>query len=212
MAVTGGEGGLGRAVAAVFRGAGWEVDSPGRQDLDVTDHLAVDRYFAGREIELLVCAAGVTGEALLARLGGDAWDQVWAVNFRGALNAARAAIPGMGTRGGGHVVFVSSFVALHPPAGLTAYASAKAALLGLTRELAERHGRQSVRVNAVLPGFMATPMTREVGEARRSEVLRQHALGTFNTPEVVAEFIAFAHERLPHTSGQVFQLDSRTPP
>jgi len=85
-------------------------------------------------------------------------------------------------------------------------------LLGLTRALAAAHGARGIRVNAILPGFLDTRMTREVTARRREAVLGEHTLGCFNTPAAVAGFIRFLHEHLPHTSGQVFQLDSRLAP
>ena len=209
LVITGGHGGLGQAVAAAFAGPHWQIAAPGRAELDVTSPAAIRDFFAARSVELLVCAAGISGEAPLARLDGERWDHVLAVNYAGAAACAAAVLPGMVERGRGHVVFISSLVAVHPPPGLAAYATAKAALLGLTRELAARHGRQGVRVNAVLPGFLETPMTRPVTPKRRAEVLAEHVLGAFNTPAAVAEFIRFLHHHLPQTSGQTFQLDSR---
>ena len=211
LVITGGKGGLGQAVAAAFAHPQWRVAAPGRTELDVTAAASIGEFFAGRQVDLLVCAAGITAESPLVRLDEAHWDQAMAVNFAGAAACAAAVLPGMVARGQGHLVFISSFVALHPPPGLAAYATAKAALLGLTRDLAGRHGRQGIRVNAVLPGFLETPMTQRVTPKRREEVLAEHALGVFNTPAAVAEFIRFLHHGLPHTSGQSFQLDSRPP-
>jgi 3-oxoacyl-[acyl-carrier protein] reductase len=112
-------------------------------------------------------------------------------------------------RNTGHIIFISSFSALHPPLGQVAYAAAKAALLGYVADLAGRHGRSNIRVNAVLPGFLETRMTETVSARRRSEILAAHALERFNTCREAAGFIRFLHHDLPHTSGQVFQLDSR---
>jgi 3-oxoacyl-[acyl-carrier protein] reductase len=209
LVITGGKGGLGRAVAAAFAGTQWRVSAPGRTELDVTAAASIGSFFDGRKVDLLVCAAGISGEAPLAKLGETLWDQVLAVNFAGAAACAAAVVPGMVARGQGHLIFISSFVAVQPPPGLAAYATAKAALLGLTRDLAGRYGRQGIRVNAVLPGFLETPMTQRVAPKRRDEVLAEHVLGAFNTPAAVAGFIHFLHHRLPHTSGQIFQLDSR---
>lgn len=212
LVVTGGTGGLGKAIAAAFSGPDWAVSAPGSLELDVTDTSAVSRFFANRPVDLLVCAAGMSRDGVLGRLSETDWDAVMAVNFTGAAACAKAVLPGMIGRGSGHVVFISSHAALHPPVGLSAYATAKAALLGLTRELADRHGRQGIRANAILPGFLETRMTRDVPPQRREAALSEHCLGTFNTPAAVADFIRFLHERLPHTSGQVFQLDSRPTP
>jgi 3-oxoacyl-[acyl-carrier protein] reductase len=209
LVITGGCGGLGRALVSAFQSPHWHTAAPGRGDLDVTDAAAVRDYFQGRAVDLLICAAGITRDAPLARLAEDAWDQVIAVNLGGARECAAAVLPGMIQRGRGHLVFVSSFSALHPPPGQAAYATAKAALLGLAHHLALRHGRQGIRVNTLLPGFLETPMTEHVGASRRAEILADHALGAFNTPAAVAGFIHFLHRQLPHTSGQIFQLDSR---
>ncbi|HEY8962599.1 MAG TPA: SDR family NAD(P)-dependent oxidoreductase, partial [Luteolibacter sp.] len=205
----GGEGELARTVAETFRAAGHDVRSPGRQELDVTDSDAVKAYLAGLEIELLVCAAGITRDAPLAKLSESAWDETLAVNLHAAARCARGVLKGMSRRKSGHIVFVSSFSALHPPAGQTAYAAAKAGLIGLAKSLAREAGPANVRVNVVLPGFLETRMTAGLSSERRDQVLADHVLGRFNTPEAVARFLYALHENLPHTSGQVFQLDSR---
>lgn len=209
LVITGGSGGLGLALAAAFHSPLWQIATPSHGDLDVTHAAAVRGFFHDRAVDLLVCAAGLTRDAPLARLAESAWDEVVAVNFSAAQACAAAALPGMLARGSGHIVFISSFSARHPPHGQVAYATAKAGLLGLTQQLAARHGRHGIRVNAILPGFLETPMTRPVTAARRAAVLAEHALGTFNTPPAVAGFIHFLHHQLPHTSGQFFQLDSR---
>ena len=208
--VTGGGGALARAIAAaLLQEPGWVVESPAKSELDVRDESSVSRFFAGREVDFLVCAAGITRDAALGNLGEEAWDDVWQTNYAGALLCAQTVLPGMLARTSGHILFVSSHSAIHPPRGQVAYAAAKAALLGLTADLAQRHGSSNIRVNALLPGFLETRMTQAVSERRRSEVLAAHALGRFNTCREAADFVRFLHHRLPHTSGQAFQLDSR---
>ena len=209
LVITGGSGGLGRALVAAFQSPCWQLAAPGRDELDVTDAAAVATYFSERRVDLLICAAGVTRDAPLARLEESAWDQVMAVNLGAAAACAAAVLPGMLARGCGHLVFISSFSARHPPPGQVAYATAKAGLLGLTHQLACRHGRHGIRVNAILPGFLDTPMTRHLSAKRRAAILAEHSLGAFNTPAAVAAFIHHLHHLLPHTSGQFFQLDSR---
>lgn len=207
--ITGGTGSLGSAIACALQSPGWSIAAPGSANLDVRDAAAVRNYFHGRDVDLLVCAAGMTRDAPIARLTHEAWDDTWSVNFRGALESANAVLPRMIARGCGHIVFISSHSALHPPAGQAAYGSAKAALLGLLTDFARRHGPSNIRVNAVLPGFLETRMTRAVTGKRRAEILASHTLGRFNTCDRVAAFIRFLHHELPHTSGQIFQLDSR---
>lgn len=207
--ITGGTGSLGRAIAKALHAPDWSVSAPGSRDLDVRNHAAVQDFFRNRPVDLLVCAAGITRDAPLARLSDAAWDETWCVNFIGAASCAKAVLPDMRQRQAGHIVFISSFSALHPPVGQAAYAAAKSALLGLVSDLAHRHGFFGIRINAVLPGFLETAMTETVSERRRSEVLRDHVLGRFNTCREAANFIRFLHHEMPHTSGQVFQLDSR---
>jgi 3-oxoacyl-[acyl-carrier protein] reductase len=209
--ITGGSGTLGAAIAQRLRDEGWHVDAPGRSVLDVRDELAVREFFEKRAPELLVCAAGITRDMPLARMSEGVWDEVWDVNFRSAELCADAVLPGMAARGRGQVIFISSFSAISPPAGQAAYAAAKAALLGLTRDLARRHGHANVRINVILPGFIESRMTAGVSSGRRTQVLDAHSLGRFNTAREVAAFVRFLHDELPHTSGQVFQLDSRPP-
>lgn len=209
IVITGGNGGLARAISAAFAEAGHRVSAPARDALDVTDAPAVKSWFAGRDIALLVCNAGLTRDTPLAKLGETAWDETLDANLKGAALCAAAAAKGMVRARDGHIVFVSSHSAIHPPAGQAAYAAAKAGLIGLCHSLARELGPANVRVNAILPGFLETPMTAGVSPGRRETVLRDHALGRFNTPEAAAAFLLHLHERMPHTSGQVFRLDSR---
>lgn len=209
VVITGGTGSLGRAIAAALQAPDSQVEILGSQDLDVKQEDSVRTYFENRTVDLLVCAAGITRDVPLIRLTEEAWDETWAVNFKGAEACAKAVLPGMLARKTGHIIFISSFSALQPPAGQSAYAAAKAALLGLVADLAARHGSSNIRINAVLPGFLATRMTESVTDRRRREILASHALERFNTCGKAAGFVRFLHNDLPHTSGQVFQLDSR---
>lgn len=209
LVITGGEGGLAIAIRTVFETVGWHVNAPGRTELDVTDTRAVSAYLTPRTPDLLICTAGITRDAPLARLDEESWDAVIAANYRGAAACAAAVLPSMVERCHGHIVFISSRSAIHPPAGQAAYAAAKAAVLGLTRSLATAYGSHDIRVNAILPGFLETPMTAAVSDTRRAEVLAEHVLGRFNTPAAVAKFLLHLHDDLPAVSGQVFQLDSR---
>lgn len=210
VVITGGTGSLGRAIASGMRSSGATVDAPGSDELDVSDAEAVHRYFEHRPVDLLVCAAGIIRDTPLARLSEAMWDEVLAVNYCGSNECAKAVLPGMIQRGCGHIIFISSHSANHPPVGQVAYAAAKAALLGLVVDLAERHGPSGIRVNAVLPGFLETRMTEQVAAVRRQKILAAHTLARFNGCEETAAFICFLQHKLPNTSGQVFQLDSRT--
>jgi 3-oxoacyl-[acyl-carrier protein] reductase len=207
IVITGGTGGLGKAIHHRFLSAGWEVMALGSKDLDLTNDAVVKDFFVQYPCDLLVCAAGMVRDQLLASLQDKDWDEVFELNYISAKRCALAAIPEMNGRG--HVIFISSFAAIHPAVGQSAYATSKAALMGLTKDLAEFHGSGGIRVNTILPGFLETKMTQEVTEKRRQIVREMHMIGKFNTPEIIAEFIYFLDEKMPFTSGQIFQLDSR---
>lgn len=207
--ITGGGGDLAKTISCGLTDPQWIINAPSKAELDVTSSTQIHRYFENRRVDLLVCVAGVIKDAPLPRQTAEDWDHIWRVNYQGALDCAKSVIPTMSSNGKGHVIFISSFSALKPAVGQSAYATSKAALLGLVADLAQQHGKSNIRVNAILPGFLETRMTRNVSDARRAEVFEQHQLGRFNTCERVAAFIRFLHHELPHTSGQVFQLDSR---
>ncbi len=210
LTITGGHGGLARAIATRFNTPEWLTHTPGREELDVTATSSITSYFSRQPTpDILVCNAGVIRDAPLATLNPADWQHVIDVNYHGAHLCAAAVLPAMCRRGSGHIIFISSRSAVHPPGGQAAYATAKAALLGLTRDLAISAGTHGIRINTILPGFLETNMTRRIPSQRRTEILHQHALGRFNTPCEVANFIWHLHQHLPHTSGQIFQLDSR---
>jgi NAD(P)-dependent dehydrogenase (short-subunit alcohol dehydrogenase family) len=129
--------------------------------------------------------------------------------LKGAFLCAREAAKGMAKRRAGHIVFISSFSAVHPPAGQANYAASKAALIGMMKSMAQELGERNVRVNVILPGFLETSMTDGLSEELKQASLDQHTLGRLNTPEMAAGFVAFLHRKMPNTSGQVFNLDSR---
>lgn len=212
--ITGGQGALAKALRAELEAQQWQVQAPGRDALDVTEPASVRARVADLpRLDLLVHNAGFLRDAPLARMSEADFAAVLEVHLRGAFLCARAALRPMLRQGGGHLVFVGSFSALSGPAGQANYAAAKAGLIGLAQSLAAEYGGRGVRANVVLPGLLETPMSAPLltDPERPRRALAAHTLGRFNTPAEAARFIAFLHS-LPHTSGQVFSLDSRIHP
>ena len=208
--VTGAKGSLGQAITTSLRGAEMEVLAPGKEELDVTSSDCVKVFFESIEdTDLLVCNAGMTIDKTIARMSEQDWSRVLDVNLKGAFLCAREVSRGMAKRRSGHILFISSFSALHPPVGQANYSAAKSALLGMMKSMAQELGRRNVRVNAVIPGFMETKMTVSLDDKIKGAIRDRHVLGRYNTPEAVAGFVTYLHQHLPHTSGQVFNLDSR---
>jgi len=207
IVVTGGAGGLARAIVTALPGD--VVHAPPRTELDVRDEAQVDAYFGRLErLDVLVVNAGLTRDAALANLSMADIDEVLAVNLRGAFLCVRAAVRLMIKQRSGHVLLIGSRSGKNGPRGQTAYAAAKAGLVGLGQSVAKEYGGRNIRCNVVLPGFLETKFTAHVTEKRLAEIREDHVLGRFNTAENAGRAIAFL-ARLDHVSGQVFTLDSR---
>jgi 3-oxoacyl-[acyl-carrier protein] reductase len=207
--ITGGEGDLARSLAAQLRDAGWQVHAPGRNSMDVTRRDQIESYLATLpRIDLLVNNAAIVADALAVTMALESFHQVLETNLKGSFLCSQVVLKRMSKQHSGHIVNVGSFAALSGTAGQANYAAAKAGLIGLTQSVAKEYGSRGIRCNCILPGFMETKMTRAVSEQRRADVLAEHCLGRFTSPDEAARFIVQL-ESFPTISGQVFQLDSR---
>jgi 3-oxoacyl-[acyl-carrier protein] reductase len=212
--VTGGSGGIGAAICAALADAGCTVLVGYRSDeaaatavaaacsgkaepahLDVTDEdsiaAAVARAGDLGTLTVLVNNAGITSDDLLLRLSTEDIDRTLDVDLRGALLTCRAALRPMLRARGVRIVNVSSVVGLRGNAGQTAYAAAKAGLVGLTKSLAREVARKGVTVNAVAPGFVETAMTADLPEAARAALVDTTPVARPVTAEEVAAAVAF---------------------
>ncbi len=211
--VTGGQGELAQAIVAELAACGLEVLAPGRAQLDVADGSSVADYFRQLEndggVDLLVCNAGLVRDGLLLKMTESSWDEVMQVNLAGAMRCAQAVLRGMVKRRRGHVVLISSFSAVKPPAGQVNYAAAKAGLHGFAKSLAAEVGGRGIRVNVVMPGFLPSKMTEHVAGAARERVEHGHVMGGVSDAADAAKFIRFLHLEMARTSGQIFNLDGR---
>jgi 3-oxoacyl-[acyl-carrier protein] reductase len=207
--ITGGEGDLARALRHEFARDAAVVHAPGRKAMDVDDEAQVEAFFSRLDhLDVLIVNAGLTRDGAVTGLGADDFSQVLRTNLRGPFLCARAALKLMVKQRSGHILFIGSRAARHGTRGQSAYAAAKAGMVGLAQSIAREYGSRNVRSNVVLPGFMETRMTAELSAEQRERVRTEQALGRFNTVENAARFIAFL-SRLDHVSGQVFTLDSR---
>lgn len=167
----------------------------------------VEAAFGG--IDGLVNNAGVRREALLAMTSDADWREVIDLNLGGAFRCCRAVARGMVARRRGAVVSVSSLAALHGVGGQAAYAAAKAGLLAMTRVLAREVGRRGVRVNAVVPGFVATDMTADLPDAKRQALRAAECLpGGVRAEDVAQAVIFLLSERAAGITGQALVVDA----
>jgi NAD(P)-dependent dehydrogenase (short-subunit alcohol dehydrogenase family) len=205
--ISGGEGDLARALQKEFPLD--IVHAPGRKEMDVREEAQVDAYFSRLErLDVLIANAGLTRDGAVTGLAPDDFNEAVNANLRGAFLCSRAALKFMVRQRSGHIVLIGSRAARYGTRGQSAYAAAKAGLVGLAQSVAKEYGARNIRCNVVLPGFLETRMTAGLSAQRRDEVRADHALGRFNTVGNAARFIAFL-ARLDHVSGQVFSLDSR---
>ncbi len=187
------DGATAAETAAAIAAAGGQAEAAA---LDVADAGAVaalcDRVAAERGLHLLVNNAGIGGP--LAPTGDyplDGWRRVIAVNLDGVFFGMRAAIPHMAAAGGGAIVNIASILGSVGFAGAPAYTAAKHALLGLTRTAALDHAGQGIRVNAVGPAFIDTPLLDNLPADAKAGLAALHPAGRLGRPDEVAALTLF---------------------
>jgi 3-oxoacyl-[acyl-carrier protein] reductase len=220
--VTGGNRGIGHAVAGAFAALGDRVAVTSRSGpvegywtvaCDVTDAAAVDAAVASVEaelgaVEVLVANAGTNDDRLLLQMDEASFSRVLDTNLVGAFRVVRRALPKMLRARRGRIILISSVVALSGAPGQANYAASKAGLIGFARSLAREIGGRSITVNVVAPGFIETDMTAPLSEARRAEVLAQVPLKRFGLPGEVAALVRWlASEEAAYVTGAVLPVD-----
>ena len=233
--VTGGSRGIGRAIVRGLASEGWTVAITLRERGEEARRLAgelgdaalpfrldlLDRARPGNlvaEVEERVGPiagwvnnAGVRRDALLAALPDNAWDEILDANLGGVFRCCRAVVPRMLSRRAGSIVNISSLTAVRGVAGQAAYGAAKAGILGLTRCLAREVGSRGIRVNAVIPGFVATEMVADAAPAKVAALRAAEVLPGVVTTVSVAEAVAFLlSDRAASITGQALVIDAGT--
>jgi NAD(P)-dependent dehydrogenase (short-subunit alcohol dehydrogenase family) len=147
-----------RAVAGDIGGLSVAGDASRTADCERAAAAAVEAF--GR-LDVLVCCAGIEAEGSVTAMDLGDWRRVLDANLEAVMQACRAAVPLMLESGGGAIVTVSSLAGMVAPGNMAAYVTSKTAVLGLTRSLAVDYGPRGIRVNALCPGWVWTPMSRE---------------------------------------------------
>ena len=219
--VTGGNRGIGLAVARAFAAAGDRVAVTYRSGeppaglfavrADVTDGASLDAAFAAVEaeqgaVEVLVANAGATRDQLLMRMGDDDFDAVVDANLAGAWRCARRAVRGMVRAKRGRIVFMSSVVATYGSPGQTNYAASKSGMIGLARSIARELGSRGITANVVAPGFIDTDMTRALPEATQSDYRSRIPAGRFGAVDDIAAAVLFLADA-GYVNGAVLPVD-----
>ncbi len=221
--VTGAAQGIGAATCTRFADEGAVVIACDRRTegineayewhaVDVTDRVSVDMMVAavlerhGR-IDVLVNNAGITKDARLVKMTLAQFDAVIDVNLRGVFHCAKAVAPSMIERGSGVILNASSVVGIYGNFGQTNYAAAKFGVIGFTKTWSRELGPKGVRVNAVAPGFVATPILGTIPDKVLAHMREQVPLGRLGKPEEIASVYAFlASDDASYINGAVIEV------
>jgi len=236
VVVTGGAGGIGRATAVRFASEGARVvlvdlaapalalsmaavERAGGEVLaveaDVTKLAHVERYAAAAVktfggIDVFFNNAGILGALKpLADYPEEVFDRVIAVNLKGVWLGMKVVVPLLRARGGGAIVNTASIAGLRGSPNIIAYTASKHAVVGMTRAASLELARHRIRVNAVCPAPIETPMTRELEtEVRRERLTATIPMRRYGAPEEVAALVAFlASPDATYITGGIYTVD-----
>jgi 3-oxoacyl-[acyl-carrier protein] reductase len=180
--------------------------------LDVTNREAVDRMVAAvleryKKIDVLVNNAGITRDARLQKMTLQQFDDVIDVNLRGVFHASQAVVDSMIAQGGGVILNASSVVGLYGNYGQTNYAAAKFGVIGFTKTWSRELGPKGIRVNAVAPGFIDTPILSTVPDDVLTKMQEQVPLRRLGKPAEIANVYAFlASDEASYINGAVIEV------
>ncbi len=221
--VTGGNRGIGRAIAEAFVAQGDRVAVTTRNGgapegaldvrCDVTDPEAVEAAFRTVEeahgpVEVLVANAGITQDTLLLRMSEEDWSSVIDTNLTGTFRLVKRASKGMLRLKRGRIVLISSVVGMLGSPGQVNYAASKAGLVGMARSLARELGSRGITTNVVAPGYVETDMTGVLTDEQRAAIKLQVPLGRYASPQEVAGAVTWlAGDHAAYVTGAVIPVD-----
>ncbi|HWD63122.1 MAG TPA: 3-oxoacyl-ACP reductase FabG [Humibacter sp.] len=221
--ITGGNRGIGRAIAEEFIAQGHRVAVTARSGegpigsltvrADVTDSDQVDAAFSAVEaelgpVEVVVANAGITRDTLLMRMSDDDFDSVVDTNLGGSFRVVKRASKGMLKARFGRVILIASVAGLMGSPGQVNYAASKAGLVGIARSLTRELGARGITANVVAPGFIETDMTAELPEEKQTEYKKSIPVGRYGTASEVAKAVAWlASDDTSYISGAVLPVD-----
>lgn len=233
--VTGAGSGIGRSVAMLYAAEGAKVvvsdvnEKGSNETVELIKKSGGEAIFvkcdtsSPAECEALVAAtlakygrldiacnnAGISGAlAMTGDYPVDSWDKVIGVNLSGVFYGMRYQIPAMLKSGGGSIVNMASILAAVGFRNSAAYTAAKHGIIGLTQTAALEYGPQNIRINAVGPGFIKTPLLGVLDETMQAALVGLHPIGRLGKPEEVAELVLFlSSDKSSFVTGSYYPID-----
>jgi len=229
--VTGGCGGIGQAICKRFAAEGASVFATDicEQSFDderirfihhdVTSEAAAEAVMQQvsecyGKLDILVNAAGIEIEKTIEQTSLDEWNRSFAINVNGTFLTSKHALPLMRAAGGGSIINFGSYDGFIADPSLAVYCATKGAVHALTRAMACDHGPEGIRVNAVCPGYVDTPMLQSFfGDSGNIESLKQavrdvHPMRSYGQPEDIANLVNWlAGDEARYASGQLWVID-----
>jgi 3-oxoacyl-[acyl-carrier protein] reductase len=183
---------------------GYVVDVTQRNMVDATVKAVLEQF--GR-IDVLVNNAGITQDARLQKMTLEQFDRVIDVNLRGVFHCAQAVTDAMVTQGSGVILNASSVVGIYGNYGQTNYAATKFGVIGFTKTWSRELGPKGIRVNAVAPGFIETPIISTIPDKVIQEMKDRVPLKRIGKPEDIANVYAFlASDEAAYINGTVIEV------
>ena len=230
--VTGASGGLGSAIAHALAGQGARLALSGsnveklegfRASLgsdhvalpcNLGDGAAVDQLVPqalealGGRLDILVNNAGVTRDNLLMRMKDDEFGEVIRINLEASFRLMRASAKPMMKARFGRIISISSVVGVTGNPGQSNYVASKAALIGMTKSVAQELASRAITVNAVAPGFMASAMTDVLNDQQRAAILSRIPMGAMGSgADIGAACVFLASKEAGYVTGQTIHVN-----
>ncbi len=229
--VTGASGGIGGAIARAFHARGAKVGLSGtRKDVleglagelgsnayplpadlasaDATGQLIKDAEAAMGGVDILVNNAGLARDQLAMRMSEEDWQTVMDVNLTAAFRLSKACLRAMMKKRWGRIIGITSIVGVTGNPGQINYAASKAALIGLSKSLAQEVASRGITVNCVAPGFIDTPMTDALSDDQKDNLMGRIPAGRLGTPDdIAAACIFLAGEEASYVTGQTLHVN-----
>jgi 3-oxoacyl-[acyl-carrier protein] reductase len=229
--VTGASGGIGGAIARALHGQGATVALSGTRTgplealagelgeraqvlpCDLSDGAAVEALpkraaEALGQVDILVNNAGITRDQLFMRMSDSDWAAVIEVNLTSVMRLSRGVLRGMMKARWGRIVNVSSVVGVTGNPGQANYAASKAAVIGMSKSLAQEVASRGITVNCVAPGFIATAMTDALNDEQKARIAGAIPAGRMGTAaEIAAAAVFLASEEAAYVTGQTLHVN-----